>query len=354
MPAEGWAQTVHANIAIVRHRMLFFLALSLLFLVTAVLIDRAFPPMYSSSAKALVAPYTSRVPTLDAAVTPVQVNELGFMQTQVEVLKSASLFIAVARENRLESSIDDLSTPFDQLAEFAGSISGADTASGPDAARARAARLLAARTKVSVIKDTSVLQISVSTRNAGLSKVLAQRVFDKYVELTATERRERLDASATALRERLAEQASAIDKAVAALRAFDESSGAVRRVTTSETSSSSRPNSAISSSTQTEREDARIAERQQLEWMIGSARTNYQQTTASIENIRVALDTLRTLSLVTLLEGPSAATSPDGIKPWFRYPIYVGAATAFGVFATYVLYLVGSYRRTARSTTVTA
>ncbi len=351
---DSWAHTVRANAAIVRRRLLFFIVVTLLFLVAAMLVDRVFPSMYSSVARAAIAPNYDRVSTLDAVVTPVQVNELGFMQTQLEVLKSGSLLAAVASEEGLEKSIDELSTPFDLLAELVGRITGGEPASGSNPALAHAAQLFAARLKANVVKDTSVLQILVSTRDPALSKRLTQRVLDKYVELTGKERTQRLEAGAAALRDRLAAQGSAVDKAVAALRAYDERTDGLRRVTTSETVTTTRPNNASSSNTQTEREDAKIAERAQLEWKVSTERVLYQVTSSSLENIRVALDTLRSVSLVTVLDPPALSTSPDGLKSWMRYLIYVLAAPAFGLFATYVLYLIGVYRRSGRRTRVTA
>jgi len=254
----------------------------------------------------------------------------------------------------LEKSIDELSTPFDLLAELVGRITGGEPASGSNPALAHAAQLFAARLKANVVKDTSVLQILVSTRDPALSKRLTQRVLDKYVELTGKERTQRLEAGAAALRDRLAAQGSAVDKAVAALRAYDERTDGLRRVTTSETVTTTRPNNASSSNTQTEREDAKIAERAQLEWKVSTERVLYQVTSSSLENIRVALDTLRSVSLVTVLDAPALSTSPDGLKSWMRYLIYVLAAPAFGLFATYVLYLIGVYRRSGRRTRVTA
>lgn len=340
--STSWPWTIRRNILIVTTRLPLLAMVALVAFASALTVDRVYPKTYTSAARLLTEPSTSKVAPFDSPSAPL-VNEVEFMQTQVEVVKSGQVMSRVVDQLHLTNRIDDLSTPQD---EIGGRVEDIETRVGlkpapPDAAtaqRLRAVDLLTHRTTPKVIRDTFVLEIAVSTRDPKLSQQIAVSVVSAYLKVSSETRLQHMKASDQVLTQQVADAAQRVKSAETRLADFDAANGTAISSTQTSTSGPS------SSSTVTEPGN-RVA-RHSLEGDVTAERTRLASLSNQLDSLRVSEAAVEAqLTPTAQLDAPLQAVAPDGIGLKIRFLIYLLGAPLLGVLACYIAQSVDDYRR---------
>jgi uncharacterized protein involved in exopolysaccharide biosynthesis len=345
--STSWPWTIRRNILIVTTRLPLFAMIALVALAAALTVDRVYPKTYTSGARLLTEPYSSKSAPFDSPSSPL-VNEVEFMQTQVEVVKSSLVMGKVVDELHLGSRLDELSTPLDQMSlvteDMESRLGFKLPPPDPAAAqRLRAIDLLTHRTTPKVIRDTFVLEIGVSTRDPKLSQRVAASVVSAYLQVTSDTRLQQMKASDKVLTQQIADAAQRVKGAETRLADFDAANGT--SVTTSQTSTSG-GNSSSSSSTSTVTEPGNRVARTALQSDIAAERTRLATLNAQLDSLKVNEAAVEArLAPTQQLESPAAATASDGIGLKYRFLIYLLMAPLLGILACYVAQSIEDYRR---------
>jgi succinoglycan biosynthesis transport protein ExoP len=345
--STSWPWTIRRNILIVTTRLPLFAMIALVALAAALTVDRVYPKTYTSNARLLTEPYSTKSAPFDSPGSPL-VNEVEFMQTQVEVVKSSLVMGKVVDELHLGSRLDDLSTPLDQVSAV---TEDAETRLGfklppPDAAfaqKARAIDLLSHRTTPKVIRDTFVLEINVSTRDPKLSQRITTSVVAAYLQVTSDTRLQQMKASDKVLTQQIADAAQRVKSAETRLADFDAANGTA--VSSTQTSTSGATSTSPSSSSTVTEPGNRVA-RSALQSDVAAERTRLATLNTTLDSLKVNEAAVESRSVPTQqLDAPVAATASDGIGLKYRFLIYLLAAPLLGILACYVAQSMEDYRR---------
>jgi uncharacterized protein involved in exopolysaccharide biosynthesis len=248
----SWAFTVRQNVNIIRRRRAMLAIVTIALLVGALIGDQLWPKMYSSTADLLTQPIQILVPGLQTGSSGnVSVSELEYIQTQLEIATSADVLAKVAREVGLVGHDDALKTPFDQLGEFVHTVEiklhlKQELQNADEVALVEAVSLLKSRVTASVVKDSYVVELKVSTRDPHLSQQITSALVTAYLNASDQNRLGQLDAAQTVLQQQLTDAQQRVDGAQNALLDYDRKHGTVTQ--SSHTSGSPNSSTTISSS----------------------------------------------------------------------------------------------------------
>jgi uncharacterized protein involved in exopolysaccharide biosynthesis len=355
-PIPSWAFTVRQNVNIVRRRRVLFGLIAPALLVGALTADQLWPKMYSSTADLVTQPIQIQVPGLQAGSGGlVAVSELEYMQTQVEIATSFNVLTKVAQAEGLVGNDEALKTPTDQLQEFVHQVEielhlKSEILSPDQVQLAEAVSLLKSRVSASVVKDSYVLELKVSTRDPHLSQRIAKRLITEYLTASNTERLAQLDAAQTVLQQQIDDAKKRVDNAQADLVAFDKKHGtATQSVSESTTSNVSKDGTRISTKTNsTQSTNSNVAARAPLEWALQVQQTRYQSLIAQQDLGAVEKAAIEgQVSLTNVLNDANLNSQPDGIDRKYRFLIYLLLAPLLAIGAIYVVHYFEIYRRTA-------
>lgn len=346
----SWAFTLRQNVAIVRRRQRLFAIVTIALLIGALIGDQLWPKMYTSSADLVTQPAQIVVPGLQASTGGgVAVSELEYMQTQVEIATSLDVLSKVATEAGLVGNDEALKTPTDQLAEFVHAVEvdvhlKTDLQTADQRALGEAVGLLKSRVTASVVKDSYVLELKVSTRDPHLSQSIANQLVTEYLNASNSDRVSQLDAAQTVLQQQLDDAKQRVDAAQANLVAFDKKNG----YGTSETHSTSSQSGGSTSTNSTVSNPAYLNARAPLLWALQVQQDRYKLLLGQLDQAAVEEAAIKgQVSLTGILNQPSLNSQEDGIDRKYRLLIYVLLAPVLAILATYFLHYLDIYRRTA-------
>jgi uncharacterized protein involved in exopolysaccharide biosynthesis len=345
--AAGWAWTIRRNIRIVTSRPQLFAAVVVVALIATFGFDHFYPRTYSSTAQLLTEPGSVKVPPFDTSSGPL-VNELEFMQTQVEIVKSGTVLKPVVDSEDLTNHIGELSTPLDELSRQADRFAiWAHLKEAPDPATARIAMaidLLRSRTAATPVKDSFLLQISVSTRNPKLSQRIANALVRSYGDATGASKLRQLKASEQVLAQQLTEADKRVVQANQKLADFTAANKSY--VSSTSTTSGIAGITANPTTNVTTLPDPKRAELAQLEWVLTEERNRYQVMQAQLDTVHNQQAALRgQVSLTDVLDAPLVNLTPDGPNLKLRLLAYLALAPLLGIAACYLAHYLEVYRR---------
>ena len=350
----SWAFTVRQNVAIVRRRRALFAIVAVALLVGALVGDQLWPKMYTSTADLVTQPAQIVVPGLQASGgSNVSVSELEYMQTQVEIATSLDVLSKLADEEGLVGHDDALKTPTDQLAEFVHSVEiklhlKTDLGAPQQLALGEAVILLASRVTASVVRDSYVLELKVSTRDPYLSQKIANQLVTEYLNAANQNRVGQLDAAQTVLQQQLTDAKQRVDSAQADLVTYDKKHGYGSQVTTTNSNSHQAGGATITSSTATASAVAYANGRVPLVWSLQVQQDRYKVLLGQLDQAAVEEAAIKgQVSLTGILNQPSLNSQPDGIDRKYRFLIYLLLAPLLAIGATYFAHYLEIYRRTA-------
>jgi uncharacterized protein involved in exopolysaccharide biosynthesis len=345
--STNWPWVIRRNIRVVTSRFALFALITVVALISAVAVDQMYPKTYTSVTRLVTEPATARTPPFDSPLAPM-VNEIEFMQTQVEIVKSGRVMGKVAQDLNLSSHVDDLSTPVDQLS-FA--VEGVETWTGlkpalkdqATAQRLRAIDLLTHRVTPRVVRDTFVLEVAVSTRNAKLSQQIATAVVATYQQVSSEARLQHMKASDKVLTDQVSEAAKRVKDAEGRLAAFDVEKGTTVSTTTANTTGAL---GNLPSTTTTVIESRARLDRMNLEAALSAERTRLATLNTQLDSLKVSEAAVETRTAPTdLLDSPALAIAPDGLGLKYKVLIFILVAPVIGVLACYAAQLMQDYRR---------
>jgi uncharacterized protein involved in exopolysaccharide biosynthesis len=345
--STSWPWTIRRNVMIVTTRLPLFAMIALVAMAAALTVDRVYPKTYTSGARLLTEPSTSKVAPFDSPSAPL-VNEVEFMQTQVEIVKSGAVMGKVVEDLSLNKRIDDLSTPMDQVSF---GVEDVETRLGVKPAAAdletaqklRAVDLLTHRTTPKVVRDTFVLEITVSTRDAKLSQRIANSLVAAYQQVSSQTRLQHMKASDKVLTQQVGDAQQRVKTAETRLAEFDIANGTTISTTTSSTSGATGTSPSTSS---TVNEPANRVARHALENDIIAERTRLATLNSQLDSLRVNEAAVEAqLAPTSLLDPPALAVATDGLGLKYRFLIYLLAAPLLGILACYIAQSIEDYRR---------
>lgn len=342
---HSWTWTIRKNVFIVREGMKVLAWVAVIFFVAAILIDLVWPKTYSSTSRLVTQPTLQTSSPEQQQQAPV-VDSTNYLDTQIQIVKSHAVLQRVVDEDHLADNQGVISTPMDQVQGLLQLPQGG--VSADKAAEERAIDLLGKRIDASAVQDSFVLQIKVSSRDAGVSQQLASDVALAYLSASSDSHRRDLQNTQSSLQNLLKQQDKRVQQATQALSSWDAANpGSAGPVT------STRIDGAADSAhneTSTQTASPKQAERNTMEWRLSNEQKRYEELQTQLDQVQSGLQTTPThASPQDLLDQPARATTSDGISFKYRILMYLVIAPLLGLVAVYVLYYWDTYRRSLPS-----